>query len=654
MDFEKYLDKYSNVSRGELQKIRDCCHSDERMVKLKLKYLHENREKEKEEGRPSLEAGPLVHVLSMSIRSKKDENKPLSVYGKIWVEYKNGKRGGVGHFIYHREREDAEILKRGGMLTLNGPDFSCWPYHAYFPLSCSRVDVNLSDGDDNIVASNNFSLDEIAVEDEFERVKSLVISCEQGLLVVDYIAIPLGVYCRIELIFHNRKDSLKQESIDVNGKVVVRYANTYGTYSGEECVIFEKQSNEFERVEISKRKPMHLSRCWVALPAYSSLVVSCDLSEFGTGRKVVSDKLELLAQPGLLFGDSFVLDDLIIHVRVAWFSPKPLGRCCRSDHFQHQSPVNVSSLVIPTTQGREEEDIYRDTEDERSNSSSEIEEMDTEGEHESSSSLNIPWGELRPHKNTPWPSPAVEIFSVFIGREKLKAVKVYGSIEVLSICDIFKRSESDALLLSDNMKSMPILVGSRLYEDFDSLEMEINIEDVDGHLAIKGHVKWAASVLDSSTWFDKQLSSVIQGRNGFASVHYSIFSEAVAANVKASLKLKIPSPYPKNVYGSLNAQYSCFDYSSRFTQDRYRSVLFKRTQDDSILVHVDETVLPLCRPMVVVPIYSSLVIDVDLSIGTHSQKLLSCTTNIEISEGFRTIETNECILNIEVEWCEVK
>lgn len=53
------------------------------------------------------------------------------------------------------------------------------------------------------------------------------------------------------------------------GKIVARFNNIIGSHSLEEYTLFEKQSNEFERVDIGPRKRlrgMTLSRGWVGVP----------------------------------------------------------------------------------------------------------------------------------------------------------------------------------------------------------------------------------------------------------------------------------------------------------------------------------------------------------------------------------------------------
>ncbi|KAG9137795.1 hypothetical protein Leryth_025996, partial [Lithospermum erythrorhizon] len=121
--------------------------------------------------------------------------------------------------------------------------------------------------------------------------------------------------------------------------------------------------------------------------------------------------------------------------------------------------------------------------------------IDESGDVLSSSPNRCSWC-LRSHKNKPWSSEAVEIFSVFIGQEKSKAVQIYGSIEVLNGLD-----------------------GSRVFDDCSSLEMKFDIKDVEGCLAIKGYGQ----------------------HGGFAAIHYSIFEEAVRVTIKVLLNLKTRS-----------------------------------------------------------------------------------------------------------------
>jgi hypothetical protein len=60
--------------------------------------------------------------------------------------------------------------------------------------------------------------------------------------------------------------------------------------------------------------------------------------------------------------------------------------------------------------------------------------------------------------------------------------------------------------------------------------------------------------------------------------------------------------------------------------------------------------------MVVVPSYSSFIVNVNLSFGDSSGQMLSCAGSMEImiNEGSKTIETADYSLHMELDWCEIK
>ncbi|KAL8168363.1 hypothetical protein V2J09_009862, partial [Rumex salicifolius] len=600
MDLEKYASKYSNVSSEELKKIRDtwCGEIIESVFESTVRYLHKDRNRIKKYGRASLQTQPLVQMLSVSVQPKKENlDKPFAIYGRIHAEICDSTVM-IVHELYNRESNVAEILGTSKTLTLSGPDFSSRRLHEF--TSSSMLSVMLFDGDDNVFAKEYFYLADTETKDDYEDVKCKVIHCEQGFLTLRYIVIPFGVHCRIEVCIYNRQPYEEHDFVNLNGKVSVRYANTYGHCVGEECVLFEKQGNDFERVEYHRnRSSLQLSRCWVALPAYSSMVIDVDLSEFETRRKVANETIELLPLQASGSADSFIQGDIVTSVHVALFSPRPFGRCSSSS-----SQTEITTEKMETKGG---------------NSTEEVEEMDTDGEDEcshdesddsSSSNLKLPWS-LRPHKGGLWPYPAVEIFSVFVGREK---------------------DEEDALVLAEHVKVLPILDGSRLFEHFISLGMKFDIKDVKGRSAIKGYVEWDPDVLDSDIWHEKQICSLVR----------------VGAQLKVYCHLKAgcTDEYPK-IYGSLVTQYSCYDYSTRYNRDYYRIVLLKRTRDDSVEPSIDWKI-PLSRSMVVVPSYSSLIVNVDLSVEM-SGEILACVgaAEIRISEGNKIIETADFSLRVE-------
>lgn len=106
------------------------------------------------------------------------------------------------------------------------------------------------------------------------------------------------------------------------------------------------------------------------------------------------------------------------------------------------------------------------------------------------------------HRSMPFPSSMVEIYAVYIGRDKLKALQLYGSIEVSTLGNAyycFNREASDAFGLLEGSKNLPLLDGSLEYDDCDSFEVKIDLKDVEGLLCIKGYVNWDDRTLEHGT-----------------------------------------------------------------------------------------------------------------------------------------------------------
>ncbi|PNX86254.1 hypothetical protein L195_g042331 [Trifolium pratense] len=325
IDLDECANKYFHVSREEMEDLIISCGNED-WVETLIKNKHDHRETEKQHGRPSLRPQPLVQIMSLIIKPNQEEdNKQLALHGTIYAHYIGAYKTPVTHQIYKRDADDIpDILGIDGSLTLNGPDYSCHPDHAYMPLfQSSRVDVNLYDQTNSIFAGISFYLNN-DIDDNYEEVKSMVVLCQQGSLILHYIAISFGVHCRLDVTIPMTKEDVeKHEIINVNGKIVARYADTYGNYSSQECVLFKKQDDEFERVESGHVK---LCRCWVSLPAYSSLIIEVDLSEFGSRRKIGKCTKKLLPRQGSMSVGSLLSGDMDIWVGAALFSPKPFGR----------------------------------------------------------------------------------------------------------------------------------------------------------------------------------------------------------------------------------------------------------------------------------------------------------------------------------------
>ncbi|KAL2928447.1 Ribosomal protein S6 kinase delta-1 [Bienertia sinuspersici] len=612
MDLENLIEKYNNVSREEFEKIRETSQYptfSQNVFECLVRMLHRRRKHEKKYGRESILAGPLVQVISVQVLPDViDQNKPLTIYGRIYAEFRDTTSGEkIVHDLYNRKCDNAEVLGPSGTLTLISPDCSSWPLDICMSFPNTRLVVDVCAGE--------------------------YVHGEAGALAMRYISMPLAVYGHVRLLFTPKQSNILDEenhpSLNVKGKIVARFGIIFGSHASEEYTLFEKQSNEFERVDLSPRKRMggmRLSRGWVGVPAYSSLILDLDLSEFGTERKILKETVELRVENGLVSGDKFIVDDILISVRVGWHSPRPRGRCTEEVCGIELEDESSSDEIPPQETTKEESD----------------EQMIEACVPEASSNTRPPWF-LRAHQNS---------------RAEFKAMQVYGSIEVSSSActfDVFKREAKDAFVLSEHSKTLPVIDGFRVYDDCDSLEVKIDLKDVENCLCIRGYIEWDWEVRDNgSLCLDNQLCSIVQGEQCFAAIHYTVFSEAVQANIDV---LYIPKSehvdvHPK-VYGSLIAQYNNYDYISQYNKDNYRIVLFQRNQENPAQPG-NNGMIALSRSVVAVPVKSSLIIEANLWNGISDQ-VLSFSTKFRIgaSSDSMTMEGDGYSININLKWGEM-
>ncbi|KAL3625375.1 hypothetical protein CASFOL_030829 [Castilleja foliolosa] len=512
---------------------------------------------------------------------------------KIYAEYRDTTSGKIiVHDLFRHISDDAQVLgPSGGPLTLVGPDNPCpWPFQDCTPLNNTArlvVDAFIGEGD-NLFAEKQLCCDYEDMTIDLEKVKLEYVHGELGSLALRYIVMPFAVYGHVEVSFNYKKldgENLDKRTLNVKGRIVARYGNNS---RGTECTLFEKQhDNEFERVENEQgiaTISMRLSRCWVCVPAYSSIILDLDLSEFGTGRKILKETVELRVED-VVSGDEFIVDDdILIRVSVEWVPSPPQGEL----------------------DGEDDDD-------------------DVDDDNESSCGETMCDDEQRDEASC---FPVASSSNLSRRREKYKPLQVYGYIQVGSdkaAFYVFKRkAKEDAFGLQEHSKTLPVLDGPRVYDNCRSLKMKIDIKDVESQWHIKGYVKWDWTNINFGTrrWLNKQLCSVIQGQDGnFAAIHYTIFPEYAAAEYANFELLCIPKNgghFRPKVHGSLVAQYHNYDYTSRYNKDYYRIVLFQRNRDDAAQPGTDGFI-PLSRSMVVVPNNSSLVIEANIGDGLSDE-----------------------------------
>ncbi|VFQ70186.1 unnamed protein product [Cuscuta campestris] len=571
------------------------------------------RETEELKGREHVEAGPLLHVHSVHVQPKEAlQNRPLVVFGTIRVKYQNIRSGEVMQLdVYSRSADGGDCIgPSGGDLTLGWPDTFCNHQDLWMGLHGTTVGVDLYlKIEDKVVP---FAQEEILVEDstecDFEEVRSKEFQCALCSATLVYIAMPFAALCQVHVGFSGKD---KSRLVDVAGKIVARYKITYGNYDSEACVLFEKQ-NDFEPVRM--KNYLSLSRTWLGLPAYSSLEIDLDLRDFNTNRNLVRKRVRLFHENGSYAGEyAEAVDDLAIIIDARLFPYPHDGRNGCDDSDKGESNNELSS-----------------------------------------SNNGNPWCHGHGQQSIPQPSKLAEFYSIFIGRKKLVALNIVGTVEFSSndnTQNLFKRKTGyDAMKVEDSQKLLPL---SDVYSSFvenTSLELKVDLEDLDDEFKNRGFATYKLGFMNHNSSYNTQICSVFPGKDGFCALHYSLFPRACEASIEIFLRIKSSQAQDGKIYGSAIAQYSNFDYSTKFKRDNFRSVLFKRADKDPVQLGSDGRV-PLSRCAVVVPMDSSLIIEVDfcsLSVKDH----LTFTEKFKIGCCCFRTETNDYELGIRFTWSD--
>ncbi|KAK1391252.1 hypothetical protein POM88_010308 [Heracleum sosnowskyi] len=203
-----------------------------------------------------------------------------------------------------------------------------------------------------------------------------------------------------------------------------------------------------------------------------------------------------------------------------------------------------------------------------------------------------------------------------------KAFSLKGKVECFdcigSLC-IFDSDSEGVFTSGDIVKLVPDLgrgfVGS-------NLKIVTDLKDNQGREVSFGSAIY--NLLNIGGWRDKWICSVIRGQNGFAAVHYSIFTDAILAKLSLKVVYNFESGGATGckVYGSVDTSYSNFNYSTHYAKKYYRSTLFEKKESDALELAGGEKV-PLSKSVVAVPVYGLLVVEaiVYAQNDKHSEKL---------------------------------
>lgn len=607
-DSGNLLKQYPYVTSQDVDYLREGYGALGDITQL-VRCINTARETQQANGREHVLAGPLLDVQSVHVLPKPAlKGRPVFVYGRIRVNYLHISDGRQMHLdIYNRSADDAEYISpTGGNLTLTWPDDNNQKvYDLWMKLDKTTIAADLYLKIGNRTAP--LAVDDILVGDttegDFEEVKSKVIGGKLCSATVVYIAMPFATLGRLGIHFSSKDRNIHQ--VNVAGKISARYKNTYGNYDSEEWTLFESK-DEFEPVNLKMNKFLRLSRYWLGKPAYSSLILDLDLRDFDANTTLIKRKVELFDRNGVFSTEYLVtVDGLTIDVHMPMFSYQPDG-CCYESSDSDES---------------DDECVFEDN--------------------------------LRYHHHsmpvTPCASNLVEFYSVLIGRRNLMALNVSGTIEITTDHNsqyLFKSIGDDVVKMEEGDKVLPLLEVDKEYYDCETLELKINLKDVDGKYKNKGFLTYEIDFSGRPFWFNTQRCSVIPGEDGFCALFYSMFRKACLADIEVHFKVK--NVCDSLIYGSVVAQYSNFDYSTQFKREYFRSVLFKRSKKDLAELGVDGKV-PLARCVVVVPMHSSLILDLDLC-GSTVNDSLSFKKEFEIGHHLFTMETTLYELDIKLSW----
>ncbi|XP_021734206.1 uncharacterized protein LOC110700950 [Chenopodium quinoa] len=263
-----------------------------------------------------------------------------------------------------------------------------------------------------------------------------------------------------------------------------------------------------------------------------------------------------------------------------------------------------------------------------------------------------------------WTPHAVEVFSIFIGRQNDEQLSLYGMVTFDGSrgqkC-LFKRDKNDPYVLPPGSNLLPLKGPDDTLIPADTFWMSVELEDVDGRVSIKGFVPLSVQLdKHKKAWFNRLLCGVVKGRHdrSFAAIHYTVLSHALKATLKVHFffKGKPSSDDFCKIHGSLVALYDKYGCKTPYEKLYYRNVLFERLEDNPLEFPCMNFDVDLWRHVVSVPHNCSLQIEIDLSCQTTSFiERLKETKRFQISPGVCDeviIEGAEVGININVEWSQ--
>ena len=239
--------------------------------------------------------------------------------------------------------------------------------------------------------------------------------------------------------------------------------------------------------------------------------------------------------------------------------------------------------------------------------------------------ITMPWADY------PRGRALVEVFWVRIERiDDENPGDLYGTIKAvdgLGSQDLYNRDRSDYEPISPGQHAS--LIGpSRSILASDSFTIDLSLWDKDADLSpddniVQDKIQW--NVFDGRNVYDQTTTQRVDGKYGWATVHYAVLSNAAQASIEVIL-INGDGEDPADVYGVITARNGLGD-----------TELFNKASDHHIDVRPGAAI-PLRRSIVAVPLDEQLTIDA--SVYDHDSDL---SPDDEIAKG--AVEFNVDILS---------
>lgn len=216
--------------------------------------------------------------------------------------------------------------------------------------------------------------------------------------------------------------------------------------------------------------------------------------------------------------------------------------------------------------------------------------------------------------------PLLQVFSVRINNT---AGQIYGKIQVddgLGTFHLYNRQRTYYESITETLTLAGPYRGTSASQYFEvSLVLKKLGSTASSDAEISsGSFSWDLCQLSNNDYYDKRLSYVVSGKGGSATVYYTPFRDAVQANVEVVL-INGDGKDPAEVYGTLVARYSNYDYPTGSDKAKYyQTTLFNKPNKEIVKVKPGSPI-PLSRSVIAVPTTGSLITEANLSVSSGKE-----------------------------------